>query len=337
MFFWFEAPFEQRISSVLDEYGIEVLFGGGAAADVGVDAWAQIPVRSGSVELPLQLKQAARYEFGPLEADRLRSEHSQGVLVCQPYINPRQAERYRSLGLFYVDCSGNAWIHLDGFHLQVEGRRAPVAEAPATSVQNFTKSWVRVVFALLQEPSLAAAPVRVVGETADVSTGAAHRAVRQLGDGGYLQGAGTVQAQLRRVPELAEQWAMAYTSRLFSSLVSKSWDGPAPQWWLDRAAELDCTVAGEPVALGLRNPRTTTVFVDAPFVDVVRAARLRTADPRDGDPAVVTRQRFWNEEALRIGPVAPPLLTAAELLASADERLHEVGSDMLANLLRGMA
>ena len=99
----------------------------------------------------------------------------------------------------------------------------------------------------------------------------------------------------------------------------------------------EVTLAGEPVALGLRNPRTTTVFVDAPFVDVVRAARLRTADPRDGDPAVVTRQRFWNEEALRIGPVAPPLLTAAERLASADERLHEVGSHMLANLLRGMA
>ena len=74
------------------------------------------------------------------------------------------------------------------------------------------------------------------------------------------------------------------------------------------------------------NGTGVVVFDRPPWADVVRVGRLRTAAEATD---MVLRERFWDESLLMVGPTAPPLLTAAELLCTVDPRLREAGEQVL--------
>ena len=59
----------------------------------------------------------------------MRSRVGGPVVLGLPYVDTRTARRLRAEGIPFIDASGNAWIDLPGFYVEVDGRR-PVMEGP---------------------------------------------------------------------------------------------------------------------------------------------------------------------------------------------------------------
>ena len=268
--------------------------------------------------------------IGPREWERLQTAHPEGVIIGQRYVNARQAERYRQLGIPYLDAAGNAWLDFDGIKVWVEGKppvAKPVSRAPLPRA--FTKTGAKLVFVLLVDDEYATASMRTLAEAANMSLGAVQQAMRDLGHRDYLDGPPPNRTGLRHRDDLITQWTMAFTNRLLPTLATRHVTGPAPEQW---AKLLDGTtagtIAGEANQPTLIRATTTTIYGTPPWAELTQICKLR---PAPDDANVILRERFWNEDLLHIGTRAPALLDYAELIASGDPRQREIANELRAD------
>lgn len=244
----------------------------------------------------------------------------------------------RDKGIQYLDRSGNCYLKAPGLLVAIEGRRATRAIRRTDSFSRtggmLSPAGIAVVFCLLMDSNLVRRPLRDIADTAAVSLGSVQRVVQELVDNDYIGGSGRHRGDLRRVPELTQEWAIAYGDRLVPRLgVARA----EPLHGTDlrhlgdvlRRSET-CTVSGEIEAADIRSPQTLIAYTDDDGRSASRAARLRK-DPRG---PVLLRDRFWNENLLSLGSSAPPLLVAADLLSMTDPRLKNVGRTMIQRIMR---
>lgn len=271
------------------------------------DASAQLP---DGTELPVLLRTSTRWEFVPHEPVRL--------IVIQPYINPRMAERYRERGVFYADLEGNAWIWTDSVKILVEGKR-PSREARSLVRPGglSTPSELRLAFVLLNDPSVVVLGLRAQADRAGISLGAAQNANRHLRDRGVI----TRGRELRRLRELTDDWLAGYSSRLLPKLRARTVSGADPVDAVNAITQhaLDLTAAGEAVSATMSSRSSVTIYGTPPWTDLVQRLRLK---PDPGGP-ITLRERFWNPESVHVTDRGQTLLTCGEFLASPDERLRE--------------
>lgn len=301
------ADWWSRAIAVTEPLGIHLKPVSWASHDHGSNGTAQLP---DGTELPVMLKTSTRWELIPHEYVRL--------IVIQPYINPRMAERYRERGLFYVDLEGNAWIWTDSVKILVEGKR-PSREArpPVRPGGLSTPSELRLAFALLNDPSIVSLGLRAQAERSGISLGAAQNANRHLRERGVI----THNRELRRLEELTDDWLAGYSSRLLPKLRARTVTGadPVDAVHVITRHTLDLTAAGEAVSATMSSRSSVTIYGTPPWTDLVQRLRLKPA--RDGP--ITLRERFWNPELVHVTDRGQTLLTCGEFLASTDERLRE--------------
>lgn len=118
------------------------------------------------------------------------------VLVVAPWISPKIGEQLRAIDVAYVDSVGNAFLTFGTVLIEVSGRKRPDVSTPSSRVPRpaadptrstrlLTPANRRVISALLDDPRLEIAPLRVLAETAGVSVGQAHKSVMLLAGAGY--------------------------------------------------------------------------------------------------------------------------------------------------------
>lgn len=99
-----------------------------------------------------------------------RQDHP--LLLFAPAISPQLGDRLEHLGVSFVDRAGNCYLNLGGKHVaRIQGRRTTVR---AASEKALRAPAYRALFALLADPPLISATVRVLAEAAGVSRQAAH-------------------------------------------------------------------------------------------------------------------------------------------------------------------
>lgn len=280
-----------------------------------------------SFAVPLRVIAGARAELTAPQWEAMKSRYPQGLIIGHDYVNPRQAERYRALGIPYVDVAGNAWLDFDGFKVWVQGQRpVSVAGEPTQTPRAFTRTGAKLVFVLLVRDDLVSAPLRTLAEAATISLGATQQAIKDLNNRGYLD-AGPARTEIRRREDLITEWTGAFVNRLLPSLQARLTTGPAPTDWpkLLKPGKVDATIAGEANQTELIRPITTTIYGQPPWAELTQAGRLR---PSNSDPNVILRERFWNEDVLQLGRTAPALLDYGELIASGDARQREVAAEL---------
>ena len=291
-----------RAAAIAEPLGIHL-----EPASHGPDGTAQLP---DGTELPVQLTTGTRWELVPHQPVRL--------IVIQPYINPRMAERYRERGVFYVDLEGNAWIWTDSVKILVEGKRpSRDTRSPVRPGGLSTPSELRLAFVLLNDPSAVALGLRAQADRAGISLGAAQNANRHLRDRGLI----TRGRELRRLGELTDDWLAGYSSRLLPKLRARTLSGAEPIDAVNAIMEhdLDFTAAGEAVSSTMSSRSSVTIYGTPPWTDLVQRLRLK---PDPGGP-ITLRERFWDPESVHVTDRGLNLLTCGEFLASADERLRE--------------
>lgn len=305
----------ERVAHHLDLIGLHLRAGGGttvrrSALASGTRHWDVAIVETENPTGDLQTLTA------------LQREEGMPVIAVAERIDGRTADALRAAGIAFADAHGNAWIALDGIHVDIRGRRVATASTRPSGppeMNLFSSKRARVSFVLLAWPDLAAAPIRQLAAAAGVSIGLAQTTVAALDESGYLR-RGT--AALRRGEELLDAWTAAYPLGLGRTLVLGDFVGD-PRFDIGVLGP-DAQVSGESAVPSFVRPETATVYVRTFDRKEAFALRWRT----DGTPNIHVRQKFWTPPVEGTGPRAttrevPSVLVYADLLAAQDSRLTE--------------
>jgi hypothetical protein len=254
----------------------------------------------------------------------LREARSQpGVLVTR-YVTPNQAEKLRLANAQFIDTVGNAFLNQPPLFVLVTGNRRPESTGKARPARFFSSTGIRVLFALLCKPVLAAASYRDIAAAADVSLGAVSQVMEDLKSAGYLinqEGREGKERRLMRHEELIRRWGEAYSERLRPKLLISRFSAEKADWWKEvQLEEMNACWSGEVAAAKLTKylrPQIKTIY--APNRLAALQLKFRFRQDKNGDIELL--KKFWTFDRNAAAPdTAPALLVYADLMASGDER-----------------
>jgi hypothetical protein len=257
----------------------------------------------------------------------LREARSQpGVLITR-YVTPNQAEKLRRANAQFIDTTGNAFLNQPPLFVLVTGNRRSESPVKARPARIFSSAGIRVLFALLCRPALAAASYRDIAAAADVSLGAVSQVMEDLKSAGYLinreerEGREGRERRLMKHEELIRRWGEAYSERLRPKLLVSRFSAEKADWWKEvQLEEMNACWSGEVAAAKLTKylrPQIKTIY--APNKLAALQLKFRFRQDKNGDIELL--KKFWTFDRNAAPPdIAPALLVYADLMASGDER-----------------
>lgn len=257
------------------------------------------------------------------------------ILLVGPRVTERSAERFRALGINYLDAGGNAFIAFDGVHIDVRGRLRGLSvddevgrSKSRTTVNLFSVKRSQVIFAILSWDELLEAPLRQLATAAGVSLGQVQETLELLTEYGFLD------SRRRFVPQgreaLIDQWTAAYPLGLGMGRADALFVGEFQDL---SSSENRVYISGEAAVPHLLRAETLLLYSEEVPVDLIRARRWRRAQD---NATVVLRRKFWADpRGLQGEPddepdvlTAPWLLVYADLMASGDGRQREAAQQL---------
>lgn len=253
------------------------------------------------------------------------------LLVLGAKVSPRNADRFRMLGINYLDANGNAYFRFGNVYIDVRGRVGdPIAELymekPAT--QNlFSPKRAQVIFALISWPELVTAKLHEVAQCAKVSIPFVQKTIADLEAANFIDtvSSGRDGRRLNNMNALIDGWTAAFSAGLASETRTRSFRGDFNLTYLDDEGPV-VYLSGEAIADWIQRHTTWTLYCD---VVPHEAAAAGNWTARSSEPNIFVRTPFWNEpmgrEGLFTGRIrnAPPLLVYADLMASGEPRQRE--------------
>jgi len=249
-------------------------------------------------------------------------------LLVTEYITPPLADRLRELGIQFADTAGNAYLETPNFLVWTKGNPRPKQKPDEQPTgRAFEPSGLKIVFALLCDPTRLERPYRNIAQETGVAHGTVGWVMADLDARGFI-------AQLRgrhqprrlvQADKLLTQWAEAYARKLRPKLVRARFRQSDPNRPLAIEPRTEQTLlGGEPAAALLTQylrPATYTLYAERVDPKLVLEHRL-IADPKGN---VEFLEKFWKFATPQDPPPLAPLpLVYADLLAIGDARTIEV-------------
>jgi hypothetical protein len=257
-----------------------------------------------------------------------------GALLITRHVTPPQAHRLRELGAQFVDTAGNAYLNDPPLFVFVTGNRPATPALTGTDDRLYRPAGLKVVFALLCDPLLAAAPMRDIAAAAGVALGTVKHVVDALRAQQHLPPRRKNTAPPPNTPalqhrdRLIRRWVELYPERLQPKLLLGRYAPPAADWWQELdPRQYDAAWGGEVAAFHLTQylkPATATLYIKGPTNRLLLDHRLR----RDNHGTVTVLEQFWNFPTAQVNALVPPLLVYADLLAIGDPRTVEVAGQI---------
>jgi len=249
------------------------------------------------------------------------------ALLVADYVTAPVAETLRTQRQQFADAAGNAYLEGPGLLVYVTGRRPTADMARARTARTFTVNGLKVLFALLCDPGLAAAPYRAIAAAAGVALGALPAVLAELQEAGHLLVADKTR-RLDGTKRLLDEWALAYARLLRPKTMAGAYTTPTFETWNDWRLGPEARWGGEPAAnLLVRHlrPGVLTIYADKLPAKLMIEKRLVPVERTALPPYLEVRKPFWGK-TLRIDVDAntvPPVLVYADLLATGDGRCIE--------------
>jgi hypothetical protein len=272
-----------------------------------------------------------------LAIDQMKRLPGKALLVTR-YVNPNMAERLKQMDISFLDTVGNAYLNAPPIFVYMRGY-APQRFPRERPTRAFVPAGLKVVFALLCQQELAAAPFRTIAQAAHVALGTVAWVLNDLTRLGHLLVMGRRGRKLIRKQQLLERWVGTFPNQLRPRLLLGRYAGPDPRWWEQtRIGDFHAYWGAEPAAArftGYLKPELVTVYIRDMPGRFLAANRLRT-NPKGN---VEILRTFWDTRCDWTDPeIVPPLLVYADLLATGDPRNLETArriyDEQLAGLVR---
>ena len=257
-------------------------------------------------------------------------------LLITGFATPGVAAECRRLNLPYLDTVGNLYLRTDKIFLDIRGNAKP-EQAFKTDYRANHPAGLKITFALLCRPALAAAQYRELARLAKVGLGTIGPVLDDLTRREFLQKGKTPNGTLIRREELIKEWVTYYPANLRPTLHPRRYQAER-----ELLLPLDLNHFGaywggeygaEKLTRHLKAERFL-IYAQAVPPALMTAARMRLAP--NGNVEML--RTFWNPDLA--GPnqtVAPPLLVYADLIATAEPRNLETAQDIYERFLRNPA
>lgn len=240
-------------------------------------------------------------------------------LLITPFMTRELAERCRAIELAFLDTAGNAYLHADGIFLYVTGQPKP-RHLERTTFRADTAAGLRVVFAILCEPTLAGKAYREIAALTGVALGAIGPVLKDLERRGFLQRGREPQLKLNNGQRLFDEWLTHYPAVLRPKLHPRRYQAEPQRVLHVDPAKHDACWGGEVAAerlTGHLKPERFTLYTRGAVPPLLAEARMRL-DP-NGNTEVL--EAFWPEALNRKEPaLAPPFLVYADLMSANEAR-----------------
>lgn len=300
-------------------------------AGLRADAWLRIGKGKEATDYLVEAKRAvAPATLGAVVA-QLRDQAAvagRPALLVTDYLTLPVAQKLRAQQQQFADAAGNAYLEAPGLLVYVVGQRPPPIPRERKLGRTFTVNGLKVLFVLLCEPELAAAPHRTIAAAAGVALGAIPAVLKDLQDAGHLLVAGK-NRRLNATKRLLDEWALAYARRLRHKTKVATCNGPNLAGWKDWNIDpQQVRWGGEPAGhLLVRHlrPGVLTLYAERLPAKLIIEQRLVREDPRQPHLYLELRTPFWGK-TLKMDVEAntvPPVLVYADLLATGDGRCIE--------------
>lgn len=256
-----------------------------------------------------------------------RLENLDRVVMVVPQATADQADRFRELGIQFIDTAGNGYINQLPLYLFIKGNKTQnLAKVPQVN-RVFKQTGLRVLYALLCNPGLENETYRTIAAKTNVALGMVNWVFKDLNELGFLMetGAGRArQLRLIRRSQLLDRWITAYAEQLRPRLILGRYRG-ADEWWQKVVLKPEQALWGGEVAAArlteYLKPQVITVYVDKDNPGAVLIQNRLKKDPQ-GDVELVAR--FWQQVTVAPqGDAVHPLLVYADLMATGNQRNME--------------
>ena len=261
------------------------------------------------------------------QARTLAGATNRTPLLIAEYIPTGIAEKLKAQDQQFADAAGNAYLTGKGTLIWVCGRKRPPALAPYRGGA-FAAGGIKVLFALLCNPALAAAAQRHIADTAGVALGTVPGVLRDLAEKGHVLGKGKSR-RLAYLPRLLDEWVTIYAHTLYPRTLLRTLAPPNLDGWENwNIAQYGARWGAEPAAkilVGQIHPGNLTLYVKRLPGRLIAEQRMVEPAPSDEQGLVHFRENFWGNGADETPepPTVHPLLVYADLLATGDGRCIE--------------
>lgn len=299
--------------------------------DEQVDAWLRVTKGKRHTDYAVEVKrQVTPHTLGAVVAQlkHWREITRKPPLLVTTYITAPVADRLTAVDQEFVDAAGNAYLNVPGMFVLITGRKPEkdtVVEKPGRA---FTTAGLKVLFALICNPELTAAPYREIAAAADVALGVLPAVLAALQQTGHLNVMGN-KRKLIATRRLLDEWALAYARTLRPKQLLRTLIAPTFETWRDWDLQNDrAKWGGEPAAALVTKylePGVLTLYAEKVPARLMVERRMTTARPNDEHNLVEVRKPFWGAGLWNADrtDVVPQALVYADLLATGDARCIE--------------
>ncbi len=253
-------------------------------------------------------------------AQELMKFRDKGLLVTR-YVPPPVTDLLKELDVPFIDTAGNVYINDPPLYIFIKGNKPDEEPRPEPIQRVFRPAGLQVLFALLCNPGMEAAPLREIAKAADVALGTVNAVMKELEKMGYLFDMGRRGRRLVRKDHLLKRWITAYPEQLRPKQFKGRFEAIKYNWWKEiDIQDFGAFWGGETAAAILTeylNPEVTTIYTKKPIGKLILKNRLK----KDPNGNVEILSGFWNFEHNRANNgLVHPILVYTDLMATGDNR-----------------
>jgi hypothetical protein len=246
-------------------------------------------------------------------------------ILLTNYVTPRIAGELKNKEVQFLDAAGNAYINRPPIFVYIKGNKIEADESKLHNFRVFKKAGLKVLFAILNKPSLLNGPYRNITYASNVALGTVANALKDLRNLGYLIERGEHGKKILNKEELINKWVENYNEILKPTIIIGKFTTNRIGLWKEINPEEFQILWGGEIAANILTkylkPQLTTVYTKTLTNKFIIKNKLIKAEKGN----VEILDKFWNfnykEEEINI---VPPLLIYADLIRTADERNIEI-------------
>lgn len=293
-------------------------------ANQEIDACILVTSRASQDEFKVEVKGEVRAAILPRLLEQFGKDRDHWLFVAQ-YIPGSTKEQFRKNGINYLEASGNCFINTGHLYLFINDKEVKQVRKTAEG-KLWKPSGLKLLFVLLQDPTLIGATYRELSQASGIALGSIHPLLEEIQREGLLDhDFKPVESFHPQRERMAMRWAEIYPIALQPRLKIGRFRflSPGANW--PRQLPEGTYWGGEPAGELYTHQLVPEVFIlytDRPATELVK--KIRIVPDEKGN--ITLYQKFWLERpGLAIIPgVVPPLLAYADLRNTSDSRNWEI-------------
>lgn len=301
-----------------------------AKARTDVDAWLRAGKGDQQTDYAVEIKRhVTPATLGAVVAQlrHVAAAENRVPLLITDYLTPPMAEKLREHNQQFADTVGNAYVDGPNALVYVVGRKHTAKQATPRGDKAFATAGLKILFALMCNPTLEDQPYRTIAAAAAVALGAVPNVFADLGKAGVLVVAGD-RRRLFATRRLLDEWALVYARTLRAKTLTNTYVTAGFTAWREWPIQApEQRWGGEPAAnLLVRHlrPGVLTIYTEKLTPRLAVEQKLTLAGPNDRDHLLEVRRPFWGRPLkIEERDTVPPALVYADLLATGDARCIE--------------